>query len=70
MIYDTSAQILNRVIEQDFIKFIDAVVCVHDAQIEEQEDTVKLFSAYARKICPNALVFTVFTKMDISTVTF
>lgn len=67
MIYDTNASILEQLVEQEFVKFIDAAVCVHDAQIEDQPETLKLFDAYAHQICPHALVFTVFTKTDIST---
>ena len=67
MIYDTNMSILEHLAEQEFTRFIDAVVCVHDAQIEDQPDTIKLFSTYAHQICPNAMAFTVFTKTDLST---
>ena len=70
LIYDSSASALDTLKEREFIKFIDAVVCVHDSQIEDRKDTCKLFASYARKICPDALVFTVFTKIDVSPLQF
>lgn len=35
MIYDVSTSMLEHLSEQEFVRFVDAVVCVHDAQVED-----------------------------------
>ena len=47
MIYDVNESMLEHLAEEEFIKFVDAVVCVHDAQIEDRPETIKLFDTYA-----------------------
>lgn len=66
MMYDVSTSMLDRLVECDFVRFVDAVVCVHDAQVEDWSDSVGLFDTYAHRVCPDALVFRVFTKSDVS----